>query len=105
MTSKTRAERATEGIEILKKLRNLGVSQYDLGFIDTKALITKWIQEGETIQEVVSFPRHGRRLELLLPKRAIHAAKAAFKVVNEETRKMLEEEVAEAANGSPDSTE
>jgi len=86
--SKTRAERATEGVEIMKKLRDL-VNIGDPAYIYTKEVITQWIQEGETIKESIGFPRYGRRLDLLLPKRKIHAAEAAFKVVDEATREQL----------------
>jgi hypothetical protein len=87
---KTRAERATEGVEIIRKLRELGVSMEDPYLIAVKNVINTWIKDGETIEETIEFPRYGRRLEMLLPKKKIHAAKAAFKIVDEETRKQLE---------------
>ena len=88
---KTTAERATEGVQIMKKLKELGVSVTDPSYIYTKDLVNKWIKEGEVIKENIEFPRYGRRLELLLPKKVIHSATAAFKVVDEETRKILKE--------------
>jgi aryl-alcohol dehydrogenase-like predicted oxidoreductase len=88
---KTNAERAKEGVEIIRKLSDIGVNVTDPAYIYTKDLVNKWIREGETIKETVEFPRYGRRLELLLPKKVIHSARAAFKVVDEETRKILKE--------------
>ena len=85
---KTRAERATEGVEILKKLRDL-VNVGDPAYVYTKEVIIRWIQEGETIKESIHFPRYGRRLDLLLPKKKIHAAQAVFKVIDEATRQQL----------------
>ena len=58
--------------------------------IKTRTIINKWIKEGELINESIEFPRYGRRLELVLPKKRIHAASAAFKVIDEETRKQIE---------------
>ena len=87
---KTRAERATEGVEIIRKLKDLGVSMEDPCLIAAKNVINTWIKEGETIEQSIEFPRYGRRLEMLLPKKKTHAARAAFKVVDEETRKQLE---------------
>ena len=84
---KTRQERIIEGIRILKKLREVGVHETDSGITQTKALIDEWIASGETVQGLVEFPRYGRRLELLLPRKGV--ATAAFKVVDEETRKAL----------------
>ena len=86
---KTLAERATEGVEIIRKLKGLGVSMEDPCLIKTRTIINKWIKEGELINESIEFPRYGRRLDLVLPKKRIHAASAAFKVVDEETRKQL----------------
>jgi hypothetical protein len=87
---KTLAERATEGVEIIRKLKALGVSMDDPYLIKTRTIINKWIKEGELINESIEFPRYGRRLELVLPKKRIHAASAAFKVIDEETRKQIE---------------
>jgi len=87
---KTRAERATEGVEIIRKLRDLGVSMEDPYLIAAKNVINTWIKEGEAIKESIEFPRYGRRLDMVLPKKKIHAATAAFKIVDEETRKQLE---------------
>jgi hypothetical protein len=87
---KTRAERATEGVEIIRKLRDLGVSMEDPYLIAAKNVINTWIKEGEAIKESIEFPRYGRRLDMVLPKKKTHAATAAFKIVDEETRKQLE---------------
>lgn len=92
---KTLAERATEGVEIIRKLKALGVSMEDPYLIKTRTIINKWIKEGELINESIEFPRYGRRLELVLPKKRIHAASAAFKVIDEETRKQIELEAEE----------
>ena len=72
----------------MKKLREL-VKVEDPGYIYTKDVITRWIKNGDTIKESIEFPRYGRRLDLLLPKRNINAAQAAFKVVDEATRQQL----------------
>ena len=65
--AKTMAERVRDAVEILQNLKSVGISDQDLGYVDTKKVLDEWIRVGETWQGKVEFPRHGRILELILP--------------------------------------
>jgi hypothetical protein len=78
---KTREDRIKEGVEILRQLLGTGVIKEEPGYITTKTLIDKWVTEGKRIEERVEFPRYGRRLELVLPRRGDRAAEAVFKML------------------------
>ncbi len=81
---KTKAERLQETIRLLKKLQEIGFSEIDTGYNEIKALLSKWVTDGEKAAATVEFPRHGRRAEIELPKRADKAAGIALKVVAEQ---------------------
>jgi hypothetical protein len=66
---KTMADRVRDSVEILQNLKNVGIGDTDLGYIDTKKILDDWIRSGETWQGKVDFPRHGRYLEMILPER------------------------------------
>lgn len=61
---KTKAERLTEGIRILKKLRDFGVQSHDIGQKEIQATITKWVNDGEPIKEKIWIPRIGRDADM-----------------------------------------
>jgi hypothetical protein len=79
---KTKVERVRESVEILRKLKDLGVSVSEPGYVATKQLLDTWIAEGETREERIEFPRYGRRLDLVLPAREGRAVQAVFRVVD-----------------------
>ena len=78
---KTKEERLKEGLEILKQLEEIGISRGDPGFVATKTLISGWVMDGKTVEEKIEFHRHGRRLEIYLPRRNNRTAEAVFKTV------------------------
>lgn len=78
---KTKGERVREAVQILSKLKELGVLVTEPGYVLTKQVLDAWIANGETREERIEFPRYGRRLEMLLPAREGRAAVAVFKVV------------------------
>lgn len=67
--TKTFAERVRDAVEILQNLKNIGITDQDVGYQQTKQVLDDWIKSGETYVGKVDFPRHGRYLELLLPAR------------------------------------
>jgi hypothetical protein len=66
-SAKTMADRVRDSVEILQNLKNVGISDTDLGYIDTKKVLDDWIRIGETWEGKIDFPRHGRYLEMILP--------------------------------------
>jgi hypothetical protein len=78
---KPKEERVRETITILKKLQEVGIADTDPGYVDIKARMSEWVKTGEASAATVEFPRHGRRGELVLPRRADRAATLSLKVV------------------------
>ncbi len=70
---KPRAERIKEAVDILLKIKQTGISDKDLGFVETKKVLDAWIEEadksGDGWQGKIDYPRYGRVLEMILPGR------------------------------------
>lgn len=77
---KTQEERLTEGVSILKQLREAGVKGNGNGFLLLKAQISEWVSSGEAWAGTISFPEHGRIAEVSLPKYNNRPADLHFKV-------------------------
>ena len=65
---KTKEERLTEGVSLLKQLKETGVKDNGMGFQLVKQHISEWVNTGETWAGTISFAEHGRVAELQLPK-------------------------------------
>jgi hypothetical protein len=65
---KTQEDRLSEGVSLLKQLREVGVKDTGMGFQLVKAQISEWVKSGESWQGTISFPEHGRIAEIQLPK-------------------------------------
>lgn len=78
---KTKNDRVAEGVNILKQLLGTGVTKDEPAYLQTKALIDRWIIEGKTIEENIEFVRYNRRLTISLPRRADKYAEAVFKTI------------------------
>lgn len=77
---KTQAERLSEGISLLKQLREVGVKDNGMGFQLVKAQISEWVNSGDSWQGTISFPEHGRIAEIQLPKYNNKSADLRLKV-------------------------
>lgn len=60
-------DRVKESVTLLKKLMEVGISEYDVGYKEVKSHLDKWIKTGEQWAGKVTFPRHGRKGDLVLP--------------------------------------
>jgi hypothetical protein len=78
---KTKGERLSEGLHILKQLREAGVNEF-LSYKTLQETITEWINTGEAWSGRISFPEYGRVAELILPKYSKNTASMAFRVVD-----------------------
>lgn len=76
---KTREERVTEGINLLKQLLDAGVKQH-LSFQNLKQKISEWVTTGNPWEGTITFTEHGRIAEVNLPKYNNRAAEINFKV-------------------------
>ena len=69
--SKTKEERVTEGITILKKLREVGIDDLNPGVKVIKDAIRAWIMDGlATTVKKIDFGRFDRVGTLILPARS-----------------------------------
>jgi hypothetical protein len=78
---KPKGDRLKETIRLLKELQRVGFPETDVGYKEVKRIMTQWVEDGEALSTVVTFPRHGRDAHLELPKRADKAASIRLKVV------------------------
>ena len=77
---KSKSDRLSEGINILKQLRDNGVKEYSLGFIELKEKISEWVKSEDGWEGTISFSDYGRIAEVELPKYDNKAAGLNFKV-------------------------
>lgn len=77
---KSKEERLKEGINLLKQLRDNGVRDYSLGFIELKTKISEWVSGEEGWEGTINFSDYGRIAEVDLPKYDNRAAGINFKV-------------------------
>ncbi len=79
-TIKPKEDRLKEGINLLKQLKDNGVKEHSLGFIDLKTKISEWVSGEEGWEGTISFSEYGRMAEVDLPKYTNRAAGINFKV-------------------------
>jgi hypothetical protein len=77
---KPKKDRLSEGISLLKQLRDNGVKEHSLGFFDLKAKISEWVSGEESWTGTIEFREYGRIAEVDLPKYTNRAAGINFKV-------------------------
>jgi hypothetical protein len=77
---KPKTDRLSEGINILKQLRDNGVKEHSLGFIELKEKISEWVKSEDGWEGTISFSDYGRIAEVDLPKYDNRAAGLNFKV-------------------------
>jgi hypothetical protein len=76
---KPREDRVREAVEILTKLKSLGITPTDPGYSTVKSAFDTWIADGRSFSTTVEFPRHGRCGELTLPRKSNVAASLSLK--------------------------
>lgn len=64
---KPQKERVQEGISLLKQLEEAGIPRLEPGYVELKEHITAWIKEGKKFNDIIFFPRFGRKAEVILP--------------------------------------
>ncbi len=79
-TIKPKEDRLKEGINLLKQLKDNGVKEYSLGFIELKDKISEWVKSEDGWEGTISFSDYGRIAEVDLPKYTNRSAGINFKV-------------------------
>jgi hypothetical protein len=77
---KSKEDRVKEGINLLKQLKDNGVQDHSLGFIELKAKISEWVSSENSWVGTILFLEYGRIAEVDLPKYDNRAAGINFKV-------------------------
>ena len=77
---KTKKDRLSEGIHILKQLRDNGVKDQSPGFLELKTKISEWVSSEGSWDGNIDFREYGRIAEVELPKYDNKAAGLNFRV-------------------------
>ena len=77
---KTKEERLTEGISLLKQLKEANVKETGKGFQELKQKISEWVATGLPWDGTIEFEEHGRIGEVELPRYNNKAGGIMFKV-------------------------
>ena len=77
---KTKKERLQEGITLLTQLKEAGIKDHTLTYLQIKRQITEWITTGESYEETLDAPEFGRIAEISLPRYNNRTADIRLKV-------------------------
>ena len=95
----TKNDRVRESVNILSKLKKLGIPEVDIGYRNTKVVLDKWIADGEATEAQVDFPRAGRIAHMFLPSTAGEKITYVLKATEQ-----LKEELSQVPQDSQDQT-
>jgi hypothetical protein len=77
---KSQSDRLKEGMSLLTQLKDNGVRQNGLGFLELKGRISEWVKTGISWEGTIQFEEYGRIGEVSLPRYNNKAATMHFKV-------------------------
>lgn len=77
---KTQADRLREGISLLTQLRDAGIRENSVAYLQTKQAITHWVRTGEPYEDTIDYSEYGRTAHLALPRYTNKAADIQLKV-------------------------
>lgn len=78
---KTKEERLQEGISLLKQLKDTGMKDHSMTYLQIKQYVTDWIQTGTPLEESFHAPDYKRIVELSFPRYNNRAADIRLKVI------------------------
>ncbi len=76
--SKPVQERMKESVELVSKMKELGVHDSEPGLVELRQQMNAWIRGGHAWSGRIEFPRYNRYAEVTLPDRAGRVASIAF---------------------------
>ena len=79
MPDKTKEDRLSEGLELLRALLGVNVSTADPSYLDFKSKVSEWVSSGKTWEGRIDFPNYGKYADVRLPKSSLTTATLAFK--------------------------
>jgi hypothetical protein len=79
---KPKEERLKEGVTMIKKLKQVGISPEDSGFQSIQKAVSEWVKTGEEFKDVIPFARYDRNAHIVLPKYVGSSASIVLKVID-----------------------
>jgi hypothetical protein len=80
---KSQPDRLKEGVSLLTQLKDNGVRQNSMGYLELKGRITEWVKTGISWEGTILFEDYGRVGEVSLPRYNNKAAGMHFKVAKD----------------------
>ena len=77
---KPQADRLREAVSLLTQLKEAGILENSLPYLQTKQAITDWVKTGEPYEDTIDYSEYGRIGHLQLPKYTNKAADIQLKV-------------------------
>lgn len=77
---KPQADRLREGVSLLTQLREAGIRENSVAYLQTKQAITDWVRTGEPYEDTIDYSEYGRTCHLSLPRYTNKAADIQLKV-------------------------
>jgi hypothetical protein len=77
---KPQTDRLQEGISLLKQLKEAGIRENTLSYLQTKQAITEWVKTGEPYEGTIDYSEYGRFGYLQLPRYTNKAADIQLKI-------------------------
>jgi hypothetical protein len=77
---KTQEDRLREGVSLLTQLRETGIKEHSMSYLQTKQAISAWVKTGEPYEDSLDFSEYGRVAHICLPRYTNRAADIQLKV-------------------------
>ena len=90
---KEKSQRVLDAVELLRNLQSGGSPSHDLGYLSIKAVLDKWIADGEAWTGNIDLPRYGRYADIILPTRADRKCTMVLRATDALRKQVSEEEL------------
>jgi hypothetical protein len=77
---KPQSDRLREAVSLLTQLKEAGIRDNSVAYLQTKQAITNWVKTGEPFEDTIDYSEYGRTAHLQLPRYDNRAADIQLKV-------------------------
>lgn len=77
---KAQRDRLNEGITLLTQLKNAGIKEHTMSYLQIKQKISEWIKTGIPFEDKIEMEEYGRVAEIALPRYNNRIAEIQLKV-------------------------
>ncbi len=77
---KPQSDRLREGVSLLNQLREAGIRENSIPYLQTKQAITEWVKSGDPYEDTIDYSQYGYIGHLQLPRYTNRAADIQLKV-------------------------